>query len=323
MNDNNHKLKKVYNKIGKAERILLAIHDRPDGDAVSSICAVIEILENLEKKYFAFCKDEIPWQMNFLPHTEKISTNIRDEKFSTFDTIIILDCGSLTRSNLVPEITSRNKNQTIIEFDHHPKVDDYADIEIRMPNCSSTSEVLYFFLKANKIKINKNLANCILTGILTDTGNLLYPSTSDITIKIASEMLTMGARFPSIIENTSRNKSLSAMKVWGQAMSNLTINKKYNIAFSILPEKDIIKYNIEEEELEGISGFLSNLYGVKGLLLLKEEGNNKIKGSLRTAHPDVDISQLAQVLGGGGHIKSSGFAIEGEIKKINGKWNLI
>lgn len=314
--------KMAYTAIQKANNILLVTHNRPDGDALSSVSAMIELLKELNKKYFAFCLDLPTRQFDFLLNMDEISNDKNKFNFSDFDLIIALDCGSLSRTNLEQEIKQRRKNQIFIEFDHHPKVDDFTDIEIRDQEAAATGEVIYNFFRVNKIKITKNIANCILTGILTDTANFLYPSTTSSTIKIASTMLLRGARMPKIMENTWRNKSLSALKLWGIAMTRLKINKKYNFAFSILTKDEIDKSKATEDEMDGISGFLSNLHGVNGLLLLREE-DGIVKGSFRTAHPKINLSELAKTLGGGGHAKASGFTIKGKIQKIDGKWKVI
>jgi len=152
---------------------------------------------------------------------------------------------------------------------------------------------------------------------------LLYESTSDQTIQIASEMITRGARFPKIVDNTWRNKSLDAMKVWGEAMKNLVINEKYQVAFSVLTRDMIEGKNVSDEELEGLSGFLNNLYGIKALLLLREEKDaKKIKGSLRTADPQINVATLARYFGGGGHIRASGFMLDGQLVKEKGIWQI-
>lgn len=319
----NDQLQSAYNSIKEANNILLVTHNKPDGDALSSICAMLEVCSLQQKRVTAFCLDAPPAQFNFLPHIEKVTSARESFNFLNFDLIIALDCGQVSRTNLTVEINNRRADQYVIEFDHHPKVKDYADLELRDPYGSSTAEVIYNFLQVNKIKINKNLANCILTGIITDTGNLLYESTSDKTILIASEMISHGARFPKILDSTWRNKSLGAMKIWGEAMKGLEINEKYNIAFSILTKEMIENKGASEEELEGLSGFLNNLYGIKALLLLREDDNNKIKGSLRTADPSVDVSALAKYFGGGGHVRASGFVIDGQLLKTETGWKII
>jgi phosphoesterase RecJ-like protein len=316
------KYRQAYEMIRKAEKILLVTHGKPDGDAVSSICAMMLVCEDLDKEYEAFCLDRPPASLAFLPLSEKINSNKTDLDFASFDLIVALDCGSLSRTNLAPEIRARKKEQLTIEFDHHPKIDNYSDLEIRIPEAASTSEIIYFFLKANYLKITKKLANCVLTGILTDTGNFLYPSTTEKTVSIASEMLLYGAKYPLITEETWRNKSLGAMKLWGRAIGSLEINPRYNLAFAVLTKKDIDECQCSDEEMEGIAGFLSNLYGVNGLVLIREADKGLIKGNLRTSMPGVDVSKLAHRLGGGGHRNASGFTFPGRLSRQGDEWRI-
>jgi len=309
---------KAYNLIKSAENILIATHEHPDGDAIASACFMAEVLKLAGKNYRIFCHDKVNYQTEFLPHLNEFKDSY--ETFN-FDLIIVVDCGSVERTGLAKEILDREKNQLVLEIDHHPKVKDYADLEIRDDRAAATAEVLYYFLKANKIKITKDLADCVLTGLLTDTGNFLYPSNSPQTINIASEMLKYGARFPQIMENTWRNKSVASIKVWGRAMANLKINKKYNFAFTVLKPEDVPE-EIAEEELEGMAGFLSNLEEVNGLLLLRQLPNGEIRGSLRAVKPNVDVSRLAQALGGGGHKGAAGFTVKGDLQKIDKGWKI-
>lgn len=325
---------KAYSKIKNAKKILLVGHINPDGDALSSLGVFMEILENLNIEYLAYCAGNKSDIFGYLPHSEKI---INDKEkigaLADFDLIIILDCGSLSRTDLAKEflaIKLTNFQTYIIEIDHHPKIDDYADLEIREPQKAATAEIIYNFLKDNKIVINKNIANCILTGILADTGNFLYPITSDENIEIASKMMSLGAQFPKIINNTLRNKNLLIMKLWGMAIENLRINTKYNIAYSVITKEDLLTLGSEEDlanylnsEMFGdIAGFLGNLADVKAVMLLREDGGN-LKGSIRTSRPDVDISSLARHLGGGGHPKASGFSVSGHIIKKGNSWEIV
>ncbi len=317
------KFERAYQMIGKATNILLVTHGKPDGDAVSSIGAMMHYLEGREKAWRAYSLGPIPKQLDFLPLSERIETDKARIDFAAFDLIIALDCGSLNRTNLVAEIKGRRPDQLTIEFDHHQKMDSYSDLEIRIPEAASTTEVLYYFFRYNRIRIDRRLADYILTGILTDTGNFLYPSTTEKTVNIASEMLLSGARYPRITEETWRNKSMNAMKLWGRAIGSLEINKRYNFAVAVLTREDMEECQGSEEEMEGISGFLSNLYGVNGLLLLREASNGMIKGSLRTSLPDVDISLLARYLGGGGHKAASGFMLPGHLERHGQGWRIV
>lgn len=124
------------------------------------------------------------------------------------------------------------------------------------------------------------------------------------------------------------------MKLWGLTMDNLKINHEYSLAYSVVTKKDIddlLKLGTAEEierylnyDVYGdIAGFLSNLSEVQAIMLLREEEEGRIKGSLRTSRPDVDISELAKKLGGGGHPKASGFVVEGHIVKTANGWEIV
>lgn len=319
---NQTKYSQIYSKIKEAKNVLLLTHEKPDVDAVSSVCAFIEFLENLGKNYLAFCNDAPPARYDFLPHMEKITSDKTKLNFENFDLIIILDCGSIKRTKLENKIMARSTNQFLIEIDHHIKQEDGADLELRDSEAAATALLVYEFFKANKIRINKNIANCILAGILTDSGNFIYQTTTDKTVKVSGEMLRAGANLPRIMDNTLRNKNLAALKIWGKAMARMQINEKYNIAFTVLTEEDI--KDLDEEDLEGIPNFLGNLNDVKAIMVIRQQTDGTIKGSFRSAHPDANVAVLAQALGGGGHIKAAGFNIEGRLRKTgDGGWKVL
>ena len=240
----------AYEKILAANNILLVTHERPDGDGLATLCALSVFLDELEKSQTLFCTDAPQDFYSFLPNIKKITT-VRPADFSVFDLIIVVDCGCLARTKLIEEIGGRNKNQFVIEFDHHPKTDDYSDLEIRLIK-SSAAEVLYYFFHYNGLHFSKDIANCLLTGILTDTGNLLFGAVTPETIRIASLMLLAGATFPKITRHTLQNKSLAAMKAWGKILDNLKLNKKYNLAYSVLTWEEIKKLKELKEQTQRI-----------------------------------------------------------------------
>ncbi len=336
--DYRNSYRQAYLKIKNSRNLLIVSHVNPDGDAVSSLCSFLELANLLNVKATAYAEFKKNNELNHLPYeSEVIADKTKINPLTSYDVIVVLDCGSLTRTNLAAEIKDVEvsaERPYIIEIDHHPKIDNFSDLEIRQPEKAATTEIIYNFLKENHVNFNKNLANCILTGLLTDTGNFFYSNSSNINIAIASEMLNYGAQFPKIINNTLRNKNLLTMKLWGLTIDNLKINEEYNLAYSVLTKEDLddlIKLGSKQEienylssDVYGdIAGFLSTLSDVQAIMLLREEDLGKIKGSLRTARPNVDISGLAKELGGGGHPKASGFVIEGHIVKNETGWEIV
>jgi phosphoesterase RecJ-like protein len=207
----------------------------------------------------------------------------------------------------------------IIEFDHHPKFDDYVDVEIRRPEMASTTEVLFNFFQDNAAVITPDMANCLLVGLLTDTANFLYPNTSSDTMAMASTLLEKGAQFPKIVNRLLNNKTVVTLKLWGKAMDRLRISQEYDLAICAISEQDITdvagQEPLDPDVFSDISGFLSNIGGVSRLLMVREDAGN-IKGSLRGMSQGADISELARFLGGGGHPKASGFMIRSDFSAL-------
>ncbi len=291
-------------KINTANKVLLLSHLSPDVDAIASLCFFIDIFKKSNKYFIAFA-DNKNNDYYYLPNEELIIGN-KDKLFSRikndlnngqeltkdflklFDLIITVDCGSLERTSLAEEIEilqGLSSRPFIVEIDHHVPAKTYADVEIKIP-LASTTELLYYLADINNIKIDRNLANCILAGILTDTANFLYPSVTSKTLDVSSKMMELGAQFPKLLNNTWRNKSFLEMKIWGLALANLKIKKEYNIAFSVLPYDDLNNFkrlygDFSTDIFSDIAGFLSSLSETDITLLIREDEIGKIKGSLR------------------------------------------
>lgn len=322
-----YQYKNALSIIKKASRILIVAHEKPDGDATASVCALSLLLDKLNKEHILFTPTPPSSSFSFLPNIDRISSDrdeVAGENFFSFDLIIIVDCGSINRTKLEKEILAKKSYQDIIEFDHHPRREEkISEPEIRLSQAAATTEVLYHFFKYNNIKINKDIADCILTGILTDTANFLHPSATKKTIKIASRMVSKGAQFPKITKNTWQNKSLKSMKLWSTVLNNLKVNPKYNIAFTVLTLEEIKKFREKEEVWDGITNSLNNLKGVKAVIFLRQEDEDLIKGSIRTNRPDINVARLANYLGGGGHVKAAGFSLKGRIEETKNGWKIV
>jgi phosphoesterase RecJ-like protein len=313
--------KKAHALISDAENILIISHVSPDGDAVSSVCVMADFVSHLGKNYQIFCDNNKTQFFNIVHETEIISDKDKLGSLDCFDLLVILDCGAMSRTALADEIVAvKAKSQVnIIEFDHHPKFDDYVDIEIRRPEMASTTEVLFNFFQDNAEVITPDMANCLLVGLLTDTANFLYPNTSSDTMAMASTLLEKGAQFPKIVNRLLNNKTVVTLKLWGKAMDRLRISQEYDLAICAISEQDITdvagQEPLDPDVFSDISGFLSNIGGVSRLLMVREDAGN-IKGSLRGMSQGADISELARFLGGGGHPKASGFMIRSDFSAL-------
>lgn len=312
----------IFQKIKSATKVLVVTHYNPDGDAMSSLSAFSEILEHLDKPFTAYCKGPIEASLRFLPQVDLVQEDITAIDFASHDLIISLDCGSVERTGIASIILNRAPNQTFIEIDHHPKVETVSDIELRLSEAAATTEIIYGFCRLNGIRISATLATCILTGLATDTGSFIYPCTNRRSIAIAAEMLWRGARLPTIIKETFYRQNVAALKIWGLAMSRLTINEHYQIAFTALTYQDYKELGADESMTDELAGWLACLDGVKAVLFLKEAKPGLIKGSWRAVDPDFNVARLAIAMGGGGHVKAAGFALKGTLKHLSSGWTV-
>lgn len=309
-------------RINNSERIFIVTHLNPDGDALGSLCFVSEWLKSLKKTYVAYCAGPLPDSLAFLPGYFSIVTDKTTLDLASFDLIISLDCGSLARTNLAKEISARSPEQFFLEIDHHPSVEKVSDLELREPSAASTTEILYQLSREAGLHLTPIMAKCLLTGLLTDTGNFTFSVTSERTMATASALLLQGANLFKIIDRTSRTKTLPDLKLWGVALSRLHLNDTYNLAHTVLNEADFKQHEVSENALQGLAEFISSLPEVSAIMVLYDDGKGLIRGNLRTIKPNIDVGKLARRLGGGGHRPAAGFAVPGRLVKTDRGWQV-
>ena len=313
---------KIFSQIDQSKNILLVSHRRPDGDTVGSAMAFFEYIKIKERTVSAFCVDQIPENLFFLPNTKNYFHDLTLDDLKKFDLIIALDCGDIKQTGIDEILRQKEKHNILINIDHHFTNNNYGDINLVRPEASSTSEVVYtLFSKMNK-PISKNMTNALLTGIVTDTTYFSNAGTTIDSIKLASDLLIKGAKIKEVTKNVWKNKNLTALKLWGRVFERLIFNKELGIVTAIVTQEDVCHNDLPDDALEGIANFLTSLHEAKVILVLTQIENNVLKGSLRTTHDDIDVSALAQKLGGGGHKKAAGFTTTGELLFHNNTWSI-
>ncbi len=312
----------IIDRLATARNILLITHINPDGDALGSLCFMSEWMAALGKTYTAYCAGPVPESLAFLPGYFSIITDTSKLSWKDFDLILSLDCGSVARTNVATEIAARSKDQVFMEIDHHPSVEKVSDVALRNPGAASTTEILYELSLTAGLALTPIMAKCLLTGLLTDTGNFTFLATSDKTMAAASALLLRGANLFKIIDRTSRTKTLPDLKLWGKALARLQLNARFNLAYTVLTEEDFKEYAAAESAAEGLAEFISSLPEVTAIMVLRDDGRGMIRGNLRTIKSTIDVGALARQLGGGGHRMASGFAVPGRLHKTESGWQV-
>lgn len=323
----NHQYKKVLRAVANARNILL-VSSPPDGDSIGSTLGFSAYLNQLGKPHKIFCKLPVPEYLQFLPDSAKLTTDLsaltapQSSGADFFDCVIVFDSGDLKYSGIAQYLAAQPTKPFIINVDHHAYNENFGDINLVNAGASSTTQVLYDLFLTNRIEITKEMATCLLVGILTDTGGFSNPATTLESLAISADLLKTGVRFNKVASKTLKNKSVNTLKLWGEALTRLRMNKEYGIATTVILVTDMQRFETDEESVEGIANFLNNLDGVKAVLVLKEMEDGKIKGSLRTSDPIIDVSRLAVAMGGGGHQKAAGFRVPLKLVKDGEGWKV-
>lgn len=314
---------KILNKLLQFDSILLLLHENPDGDTLGAASGLYQGLMKKQKKVAMVCKDVVPKPFLFLPEVDKIK---HDLLFGDFQLIITIDCGDLKRTGFHDRLKKFVRSKKIlINIDHHPKNDLHklATFNLVDYHASSTSEIIYHLFFDLNITIDKGIATALLAGLYTDTGGFKHSNTSSETFEIAGELLKNGARISLITKNVSLNKSIPAMRLWGLTLSRLHHNNQLKIVSSVITRHDLVECHANEDDIAGVVNLINTVPEANAAILFYETEEGTIRASIRTENDKVDASRLANIFGGGGHRKASGFTLEGKLKVNGANWKIV
>ncbi|MEK7172017.1 MAG: bifunctional oligoribonuclease/PAP phosphatase NrnA [Patescibacteria group bacterium] len=304
--------------INSAKRILLVSHKRPDGDTLGASGALYLALEQLGKKTVLACIDEIPQRLQFIPATEFF---VKEFNMNGFDLIIISDAGAHHMTGFhekYPDFLS--KRVPIINIDHHASNDNFGTVNIVDTSASSATMIIWEMLKLMPVKITKDMAFALLTGIYNDTGGFIHSNTTKETFEIAAELAKIGVKPTEIVQPLFKQATFSQLKLWGYILENMRKNES-QVLSSVLCEKDFWEIGAYAGDTGGIIDLMNTVPDAAfSMLLVENEG--WVKGSLRTQRNDVNVSDIAGKFGGGGHPKAAGFRIQGRLEKQN-VWKIV
>jgi len=237
---------------------------------------------------------------------------------STFDTVIVLDVADIAQlGKIYKENTRLFTGSAVINIDHHLTNTHFGTANLVDPKATSTCEIILDVVEQmektfNTSLINKTIATYLLTGITVDTNSFQNSNTTAKAFSIASKLLALGADQQTIIKNLYKTHSLSTLKLWGKALSNIKTDKKTGLVWSIITKQDFESANANEQNIQDLlDKFIASTPGASIVFLIKELPENQVHCSIRTLD-DTDASKLAMLFKGGGHKNAAGFRIKGD-----------
>ena len=171
--------------------------------------------------------------------------------------------------------------------------------------------VMYKLLRFWNVKMTPDIATALMVGIYTDTGSFMHSNTTDEVYTIAGKLLSSGANMRKIVKSIFKTTPISTMRLWGKVLSRVRQNDR-KITVSYVTQQDFEEVGAKPEDLTGVVDYINSVPDSYFSLLLTEFAR-KIKGSLRTLRDDINLSTIAEIFGGGGHAKASGFTIPGKL----------
>lgn len=302
-------LSQIAKFILESKKIGITYHVSPDGDAVGSVLALFNALKSLNKDCYIISKDTLSENLKFLKGSDEITGEITEPVDET-DIVVVLDCGNLERvSANLKEFTG-----TIINIDHHISNDKYGDINYIDSNAAATAEIVFELLNLMGISFEKedsvikDIGTCMYTSIVTDTGAYRHSNVTERTHKISATLKKIGVDNTFIYQSLFDNKDFSRIKLIGKALSNMQLILNGKVALLEIDKNFTADLGIDIGDTSDIISYGLQIKGVEVTLLLKEVEDG-VKASLR-AKSYVDVRKIAEVFGGGGHIRASGIKIK-------------
>jgi phosphoesterase RecJ-like protein len=304
------KSKLIFEKVRNSKRILIGCHREPDVDSIGSALAFYYILRQIGVAATIVCPSVIPDNARFLPGSRKVKKiDFLKFDFSKYDLFLSLDTSSWDKAIISEDLVK--PDIYLIVIDHHETNVGFGEINLVDKKSHSTSEILYELFSDWGVQINRDVATCLLAGIVEDTGAFRHPLVSVETFDRTKELIKRGADKDEIITKIYRSIDISVLKLWGEILTSLKMDRKGKFVHSSISYQKVKKLNINKTG----QSLAASMFGqiVKGTdfgIVMVERKKNLLSVSFRS-RTGFDVSRIAVYLGGGGSRYSAGAAVKG------------
>lgn len=298
-------LQAVLDVLRRGQSFLVCSHTRPDGDSVGSMLALGMLLEQMGKRADLVTADRIPTIYSNLPGVQAIRPVQRAD--GSFDAAILLECDALQRAHI-----RGLRNFFQVNIDHHATGRPFANLNWIDREASSAGEMVYRLALAGGAVLTPQMATCLYTTVLTDTGGFCYGNTRASTFAFARDLVLAGANPIDIARDVYFSMATSRLLLLGAALANL--KREGRLAWLSVSQHDMIRACAADEDCEGIVNFALSIAGVEAAFFLRELPDRSVRVSLR-GKGQVDVASVAAGLGGGGHQSAAGCTLPGPLPR--------
>jgi bifunctional oligoribonuclease and PAP phosphatase NrnA len=296
-------LQEVLKHIGQRNRFLLTSHARPDGDAIGSALACGQVLRAMGKEAEVVLHDGVPRIYQQLPFAESVVQ--ADRVHGDYEAAIILECDSIQRTRL-----EGLEQSFLISIDHHVSGRPFAHVNWIDPKAVATAEMVYRLAREAGVRISPEIATCLYTAVLTDTGSFMFEGTNEHTFALARELVLAGADPAYCARNVYFGHSTAKMRLLGAALSNL--HREGPLAWIWVTREQMEHAAAKEEDCEGLVNYSLSIQDVEVSAFFRELPDGRFRVSLRSKG-QLNVAVVAERFGGGGHKCASGCSLDGPL----------
>ncbi len=301
----------VRSLIDIANNIVIFAHISPDGDALGSSLGLYWLLKGIGKNSTVIVPNRFADFLSWMPDSDKIvvaldSPSLAEDRAKEADLMFFADFNTISRINWLKTVASESKANKVL-VDHHPNPDIDVTVSISRPDIASASELMYHLIVAMGYSddIDKNVAECIYTGMMTDTGNFSYNSQSPEIYTIIHNLLKKGINKDEIYNRVYNTYSVDRMQLMGYCLSKkMRIYPAQKAAFIFLTKAECDRFNFKKGDTEGFVSLPFSIDGIE-ISIFARQDEDKIKISFRS-QGSFPINKMAEEFNGGGHRNASG-----------------
>jgi phosphoesterase RecJ-like protein len=306
----------VADAIRENDRFVVATHENPDGDALGSMLGVTLGLRELGKDVVMYLSGAAPTpaEYRFLDLSD-----VRRELPADTEERVLLAVDAANERRIGPEPDVIERAKLVLDVDHHHDNSRFGNVNLIVPEASSTAEIVRDVLRELDVPLNQEIAEALYVGLVTDTGRFQYTNTTPKALRLAAELVEAGADVHGIFRHVYETLQFAKLKLLARALDRAQLFEGGRLVISYLVKDDFGDVGAEEPYSEGIIDYLRAVEGSEMVALIREpprgEGPAR-RISLRSSHDEVDVSAIAAKSGGGGHRQAAGFSSEASIEEI-------
>jgi len=295
-------LERVLQEIRARRRLVVTSHARPDGDGIGSALACAQILRVMGKDAEVVMHDGVPRIYQNLPFADRA---IQADVVPQNDAVVLLECDSIKRTGL-----QGLGECFLINIDHHVSGRNFANINWIDSTVMATAELVFRLARLACVPVDRDIATCLYTGLMTDTGSFMFEGTNEHTFTVARDLVLAGADPALCARHIYFGHSTAKMRLLGAALSNL--HREGPLAWIWVTQEQMHRFGAREEDCEGLVNYALSMADVRVAIFFRELPDSRYRISLRSKG-EVNVSTVAEYFGGGGHKCASGCSVDGPL----------